>query len=714
MNQKNFLLLFLFLASLPVLAQQNGWNWQNPLPIGEGLGKPHFFTANQGWITSEAGKLLHTTNAGTTWTIHNLDTLILQVIVEPDGPGSSFINDSTGWVIGIKGGFENAAGPVLYKTTNSGTTWIKQDVGAGIFGIGVRFLNSNLGWATVATGVFPTNVIEHFRRSTDGGNSWSTIYTSPTNNAVLPFQFLDANNGWAIMDSISSDGDLITPNRIIHTTNGGVNWSIQFEDNTPGTFSALQFVDLSNGWVVGDSAKIFKTTNGGTNWTPVTNTGMADSSRNRALSFISPDTGWVGSGTPGLPEIILHTTNGGTSWTTQNPNFDGSILGIQFVDANNGWGTSNFGGVARTTNSGTNWIPKSSSVTTNTLQGVSALKDGNNVWAVGQNSTILHASNGGNSWVTQSAGVFNNLNAVFFANANVGYVAGNGTILKTTNGGNNWTALTPPIFNTFWSLHFLNANTGTVVGGAGTILHTTNGGTDWTDQSTGSSDLRGVDLLNANKEVAVGSGGMILRTTDGGNSWSSPGSGTLLNLNGVAFADTSFGIAVGDSGKILRTTDGGVNWSSQTSGTTSNLWGVSLVDSNNGVIVGERGVILKTANGGTVWSFQPSGILYDQLLAVDFSYSNIGWAVGGYGMGIILAYKQCSAKSGDVTGDGSILLPDIIALINFLFRAGPAPNPLCRGDANGDGSILLTDIVYLINRLFRSGPTPVKTGVCCL
>lgn len=716
MIRKNLILLFLLLSTLPVLAQQTGWIWQNPLPIGERLGKPKFFTANQGWITSEAGKLLHTTNAGTTWTVSSVDTSILEVVVEPDGPGSSFINDSTGWVIGILGGFDNASGPVLYKTSNRGAIWTPQPVGTGIanaiFGIGVQFLNSNLGWATLAVGSFPDSVFVYVRKSADGGNIWTTIYTGPRGNAVLSFTFLDANNGWAIMDSLSNTGDLIPPTRIIHTINGGVNWSIQFEDNTPGVFNALQFVDLNRGWVVGDSAKIFKTINGGVNWTAVTNTGVPDSSLNRALFFISPDTGWVGNDTRGFPSVVLHTTNGGTSWTTQNPNFDASILGIQFVDANNGWVTSDNGGIARTTNGGNLWTLKSSSVTPNTLQGVSALTDGNNVWAVGQNGTILHTSNGGNSWVTQLSGGSSDLRDVFFANANVGYIAGGGTILKTTNGGNNWTALTPPFFTAFWSVHFIDANTGTVVGNSGTILRTINGGTDWTNQSIGGSDLRAVYLLNANKGVAVGSSGTILRTTNGGINWVSQNSGTLAHLNSVSFSDTSNGTAVGDSGTILRTTDGGLNWSPQTSGTGNNLLGVSLIDPNNGVIVGGRGVILKTTNAGTAWSLQPSGISNGDLLAVDFSYSNIGWAVGYSGN--ILAYKQCSAKAGDVTGEGSILLPDIVSLINFRFRGGPSPTPLCRGDANGNGSVLLNDIIYLVNFLFRAGPAPIKTGVCCL
>lgn len=75
---------------------------------------------------------------------------------------------------------------------------------------------------------------------------------------------------------------------------------------------------------------------------------------------------------------------------------------------------------------------------------------------------------------------------------------------------------------------------------------------------------------------------------------------------------------------------------------------------------------------------------------------------------------NCFARSGDINADNQVLLPDIVSIINYLFRGQTTPAPFCRGDANGNGTILLPDIVYLINFLFRSGPAPVKTGVCCL
>jgi len=122
------------------------------------------------------------------------------------------------------------------------------------------------------------------------------------------------------------------------------------------------------------------------------------------------------------------------------------------------------------------------------------------------------------------------------------------------------------------------------------------------------------------------------------------------------------------------------------------------------------------------YSINSGGASYGTSGSLRLGYS-IGQSVAGAGtsgtldLGVGFWYGQginCIAKAGDVIGDGNILLNDIVAIINDIFRGGPSPVPFCRGDANGNGTILLNDIVYLINRLFRAGPAPVKTGVCCL
>jgi parallel beta-helix repeat protein len=61
---------------------------------------------------------------------------------------------------------------------------------------------------------------------------------------------------------------------------------------------------------------------------------------------------------------------------------------------------------------------------------------------------------------------------------------------------------------------------------------------------------------------------------------------------------------------------------------------------------------------------------------------------------------------GDANKDWLINTGDVIYLINYLFRDGPAPDPLAAGDCDGDGVVGTGDVVYLLNYLFRGGPPP--------
>jgi hypothetical protein len=61
---------------------------------------------------------------------------------------------------------------------------------------------------------------------------------------------------------------------------------------------------------------------------------------------------------------------------------------------------------------------------------------------------------------------------------------------------------------------------------------------------------------------------------------------------------------------------------------------------------------------------------------------------------------------GDANADGAIDLDDAVYILNYLFKAGPAPFPFDAGDANCDGIIDVRDAVYLLNYLFKGGPPP--------
>ncbi len=61
---------------------------------------------------------------------------------------------------------------------------------------------------------------------------------------------------------------------------------------------------------------------------------------------------------------------------------------------------------------------------------------------------------------------------------------------------------------------------------------------------------------------------------------------------------------------------------------------------------------------------------------------------------------------GDPTGDGSVNILDIIYLVNYKYKGGPAPYPWSDSDVDSNGSINILDIVYLINFKYKGGPAP--------
>lgn len=62
---------------------------------------------------------------------------------------------------------------------------------------------------------------------------------------------------------------------------------------------------------------------------------------------------------------------------------------------------------------------------------------------------------------------------------------------------------------------------------------------------------------------------------------------------------------------------------------------------------------------------------------------------------------------GDANGNGIVNIQDVTTLINFLYKGGPAPNPLEAGDANGNGILNIQDVTYLVNFLYKEGPQPL-------
>ena len=64
--------------------------------------------------------------------------------------------------------------------------------------------------------------------------------------------------------------------------------------------------------------------------------------------------------------------------------------------------------------------------------------------------------------------------------------------------------------------------------------------------------------------------------------------------------------------------------------------------------------------------------------------------------------SQTNYSRGDANSDGSINVADVVYLINYLYKKGPAPKPLWLGDFNGDERVDIADINALTNYLYRT------------
>ncbi|MCP4569298.1 MAG: hypothetical protein GY841_17125, partial [FCB group bacterium] len=58
-------------------------------------------------------------------------------------------------------------------------------------------------------------------------------------------------------------------------------------------------------------------------------------------------------------------------------------------------------------------------------------------------------------------------------------------------------------------------------------------------------------------------------------------------------------------------------------------------------------------------------------------------------------------------GDEALNVGDAVSLINYVFKGGPAPEPLEAGLTNGDEVINVGDAVWMINYVFKGGDDPI-------
>jgi photosystem II stability/assembly factor-like uncharacterized protein len=236
-------------------------------PISNDLNSVDFTDANNGWAVGRQGKVIHTTNGGTSWTEQNSSTT-------EDLNKIFMVSNSVGYAVGNKG--------IVLKYT--GIFWVKVDINYTQTMMGVYFLDANTGWVSGDWG--------RIMKTTDGGQNWTT----EMNNSIYTNQFNDLymfseTEGWAV----GSFGRVLKYN--------GTNW-VNFSYSNPDNdaINAVHFNSSDDGFMVGENSTVFHYD--GSSWTQQ-NTSLASNdyhvtdvvSIDANTAYLTANPGYGGAGT---------------------------------------------------------------------------------------------------------------------------------------------------------------------------------------------------------------------------------------------------------------------------------------------------------------------------------------------------------------------------------------------------------------------------------
>jgi photosystem II stability/assembly factor-like uncharacterized protein len=214
---------------------------------------------------------------------------------------------------------------------------------------------------------------------------------------------------------------------------------------------------------------------------------------------------------------------------------------------------------------------------------------------------------------------------------------------------------------------------------------------------------------------------ILLKSIDYGMSWEFKpiyGGGDNRCHDIAIYPGNSDKVWVSMEGLIRKTSDGGDSWS-DVMVNNYYIYGIELDSLRpnylyaSGYRYDEPLTLFKSEDEGSTWSTMnemtyPVNGAYD-ILMLSLANLNVIYFATDYG---VYRYNDVPAFiCGDANGDGNVNVGDAVFLISYVFKGGPAPDPVCVGDANGDGGVNVGDAVYLIAYVFKGGPPPVED--CC-
>lgn len=355
-------------------------------------------------------------------------------------------------------------------------------------------------------------------------------------------------------------------------------WEWQSPRPTGYTLQAVAALDDQTALVAGYQGTLLKTVDQGQTWSTLSSGASYDI---KALSFISPQVGWLANNTPNTsfgnnlsgPGQVRKTVDGGQTWSTQaigEADFV-EMQDLRFFSATQGYVFYYYN------QPGANRPPR-----------------------------LRVTADGGQTW--NQVVIFSGTTALQFVSPLVGYFTANGGVVKTTDGGQTFTVITPAPGINYDKIYFPDAQNGWVGSSTGgsspNLFRTQDGGATWTPtQITGPANT----FYQAVRNIAFADAqhGIINNyvTSDAGQTWAL-GTGTSF-YGPVQLRPSGVGFSAGYAGLIITTTNFGLTGQLRSSSADASFGTIHFPEPVHGWAMGKPfynyNTVFVTHNRGASW-----------------------------------------------------------------------------------------------------------------
>lgn len=459
-----------------------------------------------------------------------------------------------------------------------------------------------------------TSLITDKKEPNSQSDRWVRLNPKTSIATGFDITFVDDNNGFIVNGS-----------ELLMTKDQGENWETIMKLN--GGVKTT-FID-DYGYIIGNTGTVYKSTDKGEGWSKLETT-LSD--RLNGITLLEKNTVFVTG-----DHTLYKSFDGGISWEefdVQNVDVKGSY----FINENVGHLACRGLTILKTIDGGETWYETNSS-----SSGIEFLKitfvNEEIGYATTNSNDVFKTTNGGESW-SEIASLDSGL-SIQFLNENIGFVAGAyGSMYKTEDGGDTWVRIgfDGNIYrNDFYAVHFIDEYIGFATGAGGRIMRTFDGGNLWESYSFTHSPIYDIEL-ESDETIFVLAYNNIIKSSNNGAEWTSLGSVAINEkTKKIDFVnkDIGFAIAGGDLGTsassnhVFKTMDGGLTWSRQNVGeieyASGGLGAIKFFDENIGIVSGSRGQIYKSIDSGLSWT-EVTHLEYNQIGEFEFT-DQVGYAI---------------------------------------------------------------------------------------